>query len=363
MDILDKARRMKDVVHLEIGEPDLEPPPGVLEAFARAVKDGKYKYTSALGLMELRETIAEYYQKRYKMDIVPQQVAITPGTSGAFLVVYAMLMDKGQKVILSDPSYPCYKNFAYFLDAQPLFVPVHAENRYCIDVHELDTSPDVKALQISSPSNPLGNIYSRDKLNEITKYARRENITVISDEIYHGLVYDEKEHSALEFDDNVIVINGFSKYYCMTGFRVGWMILPEKLVRKAEMVIQNVFIAANTPAQYAALAAFDEDYLGKVRDTFRERRDYLYSELINMFTIPLMPEGAFYIWAGIERYGMNSSEFVEMLLEKARVAITPGIDFGICGTERYVRFAFTRPVEELQEGVRRMKEFLPGLQK
>jgi aspartate/methionine/tyrosine aminotransferase len=362
MDILDRARRMKDVVHLEIGEPDLEPPPGVIEAFTRAVKDGKYKYTSALGLMELRETIAEYYQKRYKIHISPERIAITPGTSGAFLVVYAMLLDKGQKIILSDPSYPCYKNFSYFLDADPEFVPVNADDGYCINTNELKRYFGVKALQISSPSNPLGTLYKKDRLIELIDYAKRNHIDLISDEIYHGLVYDEKEHSALEFDDDVVVINGFSKYYCMPGFRVGWMILPEKLVRKAEMAIQNVFIAANTPAQHAALAAFDEDYLGTVRDTFRERRDYLYSALADIFSIPLKPEGAFYLWANIERYGMNSSVFVERLLNDAHVAITPGIDFGKHETDRFVRFAFTRPLEELEEGVERIKEFLSGLQ-
>jgi aspartate/methionine/tyrosine aminotransferase len=362
MDILDKARRMEDVIHLEVGEPDLDAPPAVIEAFTRAVKDGKYKYTSALGLMELREAIAEYYHRRYGVNVSPGRIAITPGTSGAFLVVYAMLLESGQKIALSDPSYPCYKNFSYILDTEPVFIPVNDETSFCITAEHLEKHTDITAVQISSPSNPIGNLYDATQLSELIDYSKRRGIAFISDEIYHGLVYDEKERTALEFSDDVIVINGFSKYFCMPGFRLGWMILPEWLMRKAEMAIQNVFIAANTPAQYAALNAFDGKHLTMVRDEFRKRRDYLYETLSDIFSIPQKPVGAFYIWAYIGTFGLNGTEFAERLLYESRVAITPGIDFGSNETDRFVRLAFTRPVNELKEGIKRINAFLTGLQ-
>ncbi|HDL20136.1 MAG TPA: aminotransferase class I/II-fold pyridoxal phosphate-dependent enzyme, partial [Nitrospirae bacterium] len=319
MDILDRARRMEDVIHLEVGEPDLDAPPGVIEAFEKAVRDGKYRYTPALGLMELRETISGYYKERYGVNVSPERVAVTPGTSGAFLIVYAMLLNSGDKIALSNPAYPCYRNFSYILDADPVFVALNADNEFCIGTDELEGLRDIKAVQVSTPSNPVGNIYGKDRLSALIDLSRRNDISFICDEIYHGLVYDRNEHTALEFDDNVIVINGFSKYFCMPGFRIGWVILPAKLVRKAEMAIQNIFIAANTPAQYAAVNAFDGDYLGKVRAVFRERRDYLFPALSGIFSIPVKPEGAFYIWADVSKYGLKGSEFAEQLLEKHRV--------------------------------------------
>lgn len=361
MDILDRARKMEDVIHLEVGEPDLDPPPEVIEAFIQAVRDGKYKYTASLGLIELRETIAHYYEEKYGVHISPGRIVITPGTSGAFLVAYALLLDAGGKIALSDPSYPCYKNFAYFLNIEPVFISVTEADDFCINTDGLDMHPDIRAVQISSPSNPVGNVYNDERLSGLIEYCAKRDISFISDEIYHGLVYDEKERTALEYNDDVIVINGFSKYFCMPGFRIGWMILPDKLVRKAETAVQNIFIAANTPAQYAALKAFGPDYLRTVRDTFRERRDFIYPALKDLFRIPLRPRGAFYVWADIRKYGLGAFDFTEKLLKEARVALTPGIDFGGKGAEGFVRFAFTRPVEELAEGIKRIKDFLSTL--
>jgi aspartate/methionine/tyrosine aminotransferase len=193
---------------------------------------------------------------------------------------------------------------------------------------------------------------------ELIALSEEKGFYFISDEIYHGLVYDKKEHTALELSDRAIVINSFSKYFCMPGFRVGWMILPEELVRRAEIIVQNIYIAANTPAQYAAVEAFDEEYLQQVRDTFRQRRDFLYKELKDILTIDAVPDGAFYIWADISRYSNNSMEFCSRLLDEKAVAITPGIDFGKNRTEQYVRFAYTRDISMLKTGVERLKEFL-----
>ena len=358
MDILAEAKKLRDVIHMEIGEPDLEPSPRVLEALERAVKERKFFYTPALGLPELREKIAEFYLKRYGVEISPERVIVTTGTSGAFLVAYAITLNAGDKIVLPDPSYPCYKNFAHLLDIEPLFVNVDKSTNYELRAEVLKEIKDFKAIHVSSPQNPTGSLYSPETLKELSQFCEERGIYFISDEIYHGLVYEGREHTALEFSDKAIVINGFSKYFCMPGFRIGWMIVPKELIRKAEIVIQNVFISAPTLSQYAALEAFDYEYLEKVRKTFEERRNYLYSELKELFEIDAKPQGAFYLWANISKYSRDSYEFAKRLLREAKVATTPGVDFGKNRTNEYIRFAYTRNLEELKEGVRRIKEFL-----
>ena len=358
MDILAEAQKIDDVIHMEIGEPDLEPSPRVLEALERAIKEKKFFYTPALGIWELREKIAEFYYKKYGVEISPERVIVTTGTSGAFLVAYAITLSAGDRVVLPDPSYPCYKNFAHLLDAEPVFVSVDKSTNYELRVEMLREIKDFKAIHISSPQNPTGTLYSPKTLKELAQFCEERNIYFISDEIYHGLVYEGKEHTALEFSDRAIVINGFSKYFCMPGFRLGWMIVPKELVRKAEIVLQNVFISAPTLSQYAALEAFDYEYLEKVRQTFKERRDYLYSELKEIFEIDAKPQGAFYLWVNVSKYSKDSYEFAKRLLSEAKVATTPGIDFGRNKTNEYIRFAYTRNLEELKEGVRRIKEFI-----
>ncbi|WP_457601630.1 pyridoxal phosphate-dependent aminotransferase [Hydrogenivirga sp.] len=360
MDILARAKEMEDVVHLEIGEPDLDPSPKVLQALERAIKDRNYFYTPALGLWELREKVAEFYRVKYGVEVSPERVAITTGTSGAFLVAYAITLNAGEKIALGDPSYPCYKNFAHLLDIQPEFIPVSRETEYEIRPDALE-GRDVRALHISSPANPTGNLYSGETLRELADYCDRRGIYLISDEIYHGLVYEGREHTALEFSDRAIVINGFSKFFCMPGFRIGWVVLPRELVRSAEIVIQNVFISAPTLSQYAALEAFDWEYLNRVRDTFAERRETLYEGVKELFEVDARPQGAFYVWANVGRYTDDSYSFALRLLEEARVAVTPGVDFGKNRTQEYIRLAYTRDTEELKEAVRRLKEFLSRL--
>jgi len=360
MDILAEARGLGDVVHLEIGEPDLDPSPRVLEALERAVRERKYFYTPSLGLHELRERIAEFYREKYRVSVSPERVALTPGTSGAFLVAYAITLNAGDRVALADPSYPCYRNFAHLLDIAPEFVPVSEETSYEIRA-EMLRGRKVRALHISSPSNPTGSLYSENTLRELAEFCEREGVYLISDEIYHGLVYEGKEHTALEFTERAVVINGFSKAFCMPGFRIGWMILPPELVRSAEIVIQNVFISAPTLSQYAALGAFDREYLEKVRETFARRREVLYGGIREIFRVPVRPQGAFYIWADVGEYTDDSYTFALRLLREAGVAVTPGIDFGRNGTERFIRLAYTRDEEELREGVERIRSFLSGL--
>ncbi len=359
MDILKEAQSLGDVVHMEIGEPDLEPSPKVIEALERAIKDRNFSYTPSLGLWELRERISKHYYDYYGVDVSPSRVIITTGTSSAFLIVYALLLDYGDKIVLSDPSYPCYKNFAYILDIEPLMVNVDHSTNYQITPDHLIDIKGFKAIHISSPSNPTGNLYQEDNLKALCQFCDERGIYLISDEIYHGLVYDKKERTVLEFSQRAIVINGFSKAFCMPGFRLGWLILPdEDLVRKAELISQNLYISAPTISQYAALGAFDYEYLEHVRDTYKKRRDLLIKELDGVGEIDVYPEGAFYLWMDVSKYGMNSYELSMRLLREAKVAVTPGIDFGKNNTDRFIRISFAKDGGTLQEGARRIRDYL-----
>ena len=358
MDLVRKAQNIPDVVHFEVGEPDIPPSPKVTQAIIEATQANKIRYTESLGLLSLREKIAAYYEQQYHVTISPHRIVLTVGTSGAFLVTYAILLNAGEKLLLTDPAYPCYKNFSYLLDIKPVFVPIDETTHYQLTVKQLEQYKDIKAIQISSPSNPIGNVYDAEELAELIHYCDTHNIYFISDEIYHGLTYDVKAQTALAFSDNAIVINGFSKYFCLPGLRLGWVILPENWVRKAEVVMQNLYISAPTLSQYGALAAFDEQHLAQVRSTYQQRRDFLYQALSPLFTIPVKPTGAFYIWADVSRYTQNSVEFAEQLLSQAHVAATPGIDFGQNRTEHFMRFAYTRDITHLQQGIERLVKFL-----
>jgi aspartate/methionine/tyrosine aminotransferase len=357
MDILREAKKRDDVIHLEIGEPDLDPPPKVIELLKRGIDERRYFYTPALGLPELRERIALYYEEKYGVSISPERVVITTGTSGAFLVAYSILLEQGDPIALADPSYPCYKNFAHLLCTEPVFIKVFPENNYQIRPEDLKGT-SVKAVHLSSPANPTGTLYDAENLRSLADWCEEAGVSLISDEIYHGLVYEGRERTALEFSDRAVVISGFSKYFCMPGFRIGWMILPEDLVRDAEKVIQNVFISAPTLSQYCALGAFDYEYLAKVRETFLERRNVLYEGLKDVFEIEAEPQGAFYLWARIDEYSRDSYEFSMRLLREAGVAVTPGVDFGKNDTDRFIRLAYTREVSELERAVERIRNYL-----
>lgn len=361
MDVLARAREIPDAIHMEVGEPDMPPSEKVQEAYIRAIKDRRFFYTPARGLVELREKISEYYLNNYNVEVSPERIIITPGTSGAFLVVFSLLTHKGKRLVLTDPSYPCYKNFIYFLNSEPIFLPIGPETSYKINKDIIPLQEEAGALMVSSPSNPTATVYRDEEMKELIEFSQQHGLWFISDEIYHGLVYKGRAGTALQFSDDVIVINSFSKYFCMPGLRVGWMILPESLVRSAEIIIQNIFIAANTPAQYAAMEAFDEDYLEVIRETFRLRRDYLYNSLKDIFLIDAYPEGAFYIWADIGKYSLNSMDFSRRLLEESHVAVTPGIDFGSNNTKTHIRLAYTCNMEAIEEGVSRIKAFVERL--
>jgi len=357
MDIVREAQKYEDTIHFEIGQPDLNPSPKVKKALQKAVENDKFSYTESLGLLELRNKISIMYKENYNVDVEPSRILLTPGTSGAFLVAYTLTLKYKQSLGLSDPSYPCYKNFANMLDINPCFMNIDKSTNYELTVNHLEKQ-DIQALQISSPSNPTGNLYSKKNLKEIITYCKNEKISFISDELYHGLTYEENAYTALEFSDDVFVINGFSKYYCMPGMRLGWIIVPKNLSREAEKIAQNIFISAPTLSQYAALEAFDKEYLDEIKNTFKERRDYLYDELSSIFQIDAKPDGAFYLWANISKYSDDSFAFAKELLENIHVATTPGVDFGSNKTNQYIRFAYTRDIKHMQEGIKRLKEYL-----
>jgi aspartate/methionine/tyrosine aminotransferase len=368
MDLLARARVLerqgRDIVHMEIGEPDFPTPAPVTAAAQRALAEGKTHYTPALGLPALRETVAAFYQQRYGVSVSAERIVITPGASGALLLALGVLLNPGERVLLADPGYPCNRHFVRFLDGAATAVPVDADTAWQLAPHHIQHywEPNTVAAMVASPANPTGSLLGLDELRALGLAVAQHGGTLIADEIYHGLTYGERAVSALEVAPDAFVINSFSKYFQMTGWRLGWLVIPEIYVREVEKLAQNLFIAPSTPAQYAALAAFSDDTLAILeqrRAEFERRRDYLLPALRDLgFDIPLTPQGAFYIYADCRSLAADSQGFSCDLLEQAGVAVTPGADFGRYLPERYLRFAYTTELVRLQEGVARIRRFL-----
>jgi aspartate/methionine/tyrosine aminotransferase len=361
MDIVKKAQKYKDTIHFEVGQPDLKASKKVKNELIKAVKNDKFSYTESLGLESLRKKIKQHYKKVYNVRIKKSQIVLTPGTSGAFMIAYGLALDNNEKLGLSDPSYPCYKNFAHLLNIKPEFMDIDKSTNYQLTPSHLK-GKDIQALQISSPANPTGNIYTKENLKDLVEYCDDNNINFISDELYHGLTYDTDASTALEFSKNVFVINGFSKYHCMPGIRLGWIIVPEHLKRDAEIIAQNLFISAPTLSQYAALKSFDYEHLDSVTSEFKKRRDYLYKELNKIFTVDAKPDGAFYLWVNVSKYTNDSYKFAMELLKEIHIAVTPGVDFGNNDTNLYLRFSYTRDIKHMKEGIKRLKKYLKTLE-
>ena len=368
MALLARARELeaqgRSIIHMEIGEPDFVTPQPVIDAGIRALQDGYTHYTPAVGLQALRERIAEFYRQRYDVNVEPRRIVITPGASAALQLAMAVLVNPGDQVLMADPGYPCNRNFVYLLNGQPLGIPVTAASAYQPTpqlVREYWTEA-VTALLVASPSNPTGTLLGENSLREFHAIAATQGGSLIVDEIYHGLVYDEQATTALAVSDDIFVVNSFSKYFGMTGWRLGWLIAPDEYVADIDKLAQNLFLAAPTIAQHAALKAFDEESINILesrRLEFQQRRDYLLPALRDLgFEIVVIPEGAFYLYANCSRFTDDSYSFASRLLEEAGVAMTPGIDFGINQPETHVRFAYTTSLENLQEGVRRLQEYL-----
>lgn len=368
VEVLEKATAMEaagqDIVHMEAGEPDFASVQPIIDAAKKALDEGATYYTSALGLPELRQKIAEFYQRQYGIDVPARRIVVTPGASGALLIIAALLVNPGEGVLMADPGYPCNRNFMRVVGGEGQLVSVTADDRY-----QLTAKTVAKAWQkntvgalVASPSNPTGEILHLHELQELFDVVSAKQGVLIVDEIYHGLTYGVQAPSVLQITNEAFVINSFSKFFGMTGWRLGWMVVPEEAIPEIERLAQNLFISMSTMAQYGALAGFEEDTLVMLeerRDIFKERRDYLVKELRDIgFGIPTVPEGALYIYANIERFSNDSMQFCADMLDKHGVAITPGADFGTFKANVHVRFAYTTSMEQLTKGMQRLRAAL-----
>ena len=362
MDVLEKAQELErsgeHIIHLEVGEPDFDTPECISEAGYRAICEGKTHYTHSLGLIELREAIAEDYWKKYRVKVSPEQILVASGTSPAMLLLFSALLEPGDEVILSNPYYPCYPNIIRFVDGSPVFVQVLEEEgfQYLPEMIEEKLSPSVKGIMINSPSNPTGNVMPPGRMKQIAKFSP----FIISDEIYHGLVYEGEVHTILEFTDRAFVINGFSKLYAMTGWRLGYVIAPKEFMRPMQKIQQNLFISASSFAQWGAVAGLKETErdVQEMRETYDRRRRFLIPKLKALgFGITVEPTGAFYILANAKRFSRDSYRFAFDILKEAKVAVAPGIDFG-ANAEGYLRFCYANSLENIEEGMNRLGRYL-----
>jgi aspartate/methionine/tyrosine aminotransferase len=370
MDLLATARSMeaagRHIVHMEIGEPDFVTPEPVMRAAQTALQQGLTHYTPAVGLTVLRERIARYYQERFNAHVNPEQVIITPGASGALLLALGVLINAGDKVVMSDPGYPCNRHFVRLFDGEPVGVPAGASSRYQLTVDLLEQAEQrpITAVMLASPSNPTGTLLTRAEIGQWLQYAEKQHCYLLMDEIYQGLVYGEESATIAGQCGHAFVINSFSKYFCMTGWRLGWLVVPPGYQREVDKLAQNIFLAPSTLAQYAAVAAFDENsisILESQRRQFQQRRDFLKTAIQELgFRLLVEPQGAFYLYADCSHFTNDSFEFCQALLKRAGVAIAPGKDFGAHEGHRYVRFAYTTSMEQLEQGAEKIRIFLAG---
>lgn len=370
MALLARARELeaagRSIVHMEIGEPDFPTAAPIVAAGQAALAAGYTHYTPAAGLPQLRAAIAGHYRARHGVAVDPARILVTPGASGALQLVLAALVDPGREVLMSDPGYPCNRNFVRLLEGRAVGVPTDAAHGYQLtpELARAHWSERTAAVLVASPANPSGTLLTREQLVELYALTRERNAALIVDEIYHGLTYGTDAQTALTIADDIFVINSFSKYFGMTGWRLGWLVAPESHVGALDRLAQNLFLAAPTLAQHAALAAFTpeaEAVFEERRQVFAARRDYLLPALRELgFGIPVEPQGAFYLYADCSRFTGDSFAFCRDLLERAGVAVTPGIDFGSYRANAHVRFAYTTALERLQEGVARLRDYLAG---
>lgn len=365
MTVLERAKALeaqgRSIVHLEVGEPDFVTAAPILEAGREALAKGHTAYTPAAGLPQLRARIAQHYLDTQGLQLAPQRIFVTPGASGALSLMAQLLINPGDGVLMSDPGYPCNRNYVRLAGGQAQLVPVTAASAFQITPALLDqySTNTSRGVWLATPSNPTGTILTQTQLRDIAQWCDQRDMHVLVDEIYHGLDYTDGLVSALTLSDDVIVINSFSKYFGMTGWRLGWLVVPEALVPACNILAQNLFIAASTPAQYSALRAFDADtriILEKRRHEFAQRRDYLSAALKELgFSIAAPTLGAFYIYAGIEKFSEDCEAFCRVLLEEFGVAVTPGTDFGDYENKHFVRFAFTTGMAQLELAVERLR--------
>mgnify|MGYP000066587254 CR=1 FL=1 len=367
MDVLERAQELERkgvrIIHLEVGEPDFDTPDCVKEAACKALVDGFTHYTHSLGLYELREAICEYYQKHYRVSVDPDQVIVTSGSSPAIFLVFAALLEPADEVIISDPHYACYPNFIKFVDGKLITIPVYEVDgfQYRPEVIRNKITPQTKAVFINSPSNPTGNMLSFDRMQQIAELTKCEQCPyIVSDEIYHGLVYEGQAHSILEFSDHAFVLNGFSKQFAMTGLRLGYVIAPKAFIRPMQKLQQNFFISANAMVQQAGIAALKHgaEDVARMQQTYNKRRKFIIRCLKELgLGITVEPTGAFYVFANAKHISSDSYKLAFDILEKAHVGVSPGIDFGKNG-EGYLRFSYANSIENIEEGMHRLQSYL-----
>jgi aspartate/methionine/tyrosine aminotransferase len=357
----DPAQGGRPMIYLNIGEPDFTAPPAVQAAAEACLSMGRTQYTSATGLPALREKLSAWYAQRFGLDIAPERIVVTAGASAALQLICLALFERGDQVLMPDPCYPCNRHFVAAADAQAVLLDAGAEQRYQPSAAQVEAAwnPHTRGVLLASPSNPTGTSIAPEEMKRIVDVVRARGGVTIVDEIYLGLSYEEHfGHSALALGDDVISVNSFSKYFGMTGWRLGWLVLPPQLVAPVEKLAQNLFICASSVAQYAALACFEPDVIAEYerrRQQFRARRDYIVPALRSLdLQVPVMPDGAFYAWANCAAHNASSWDFVFDMMKRAHVALTPGRDFGRAEAEHFVRFSFANSMERLQESVHRI---------
>jgi aspartate/methionine/tyrosine aminotransferase len=364
MALLARANQLQaaghDVIHLEIGEPDFTTAAPIVAAGQAALAAGHTRYTAARGIPALREAIASFYAQRYRLSIDPERILITPGGSGALLLATSLLVDPGKHWLLADPGYPCNRHFLRLVEGAAQLVPVGPEVRYQLtaDLVARYWDKDSVGALVASPANPTGTLLSREELGGLSRALKERGGHLVVDEIYHGLTYGVDASSVLEVDDDAFVLNSFSKYFGMTGWRLGWLVAPQAAVADLEKLAQNLYISAPSMAQHAALACFEAptlEILEQRRHEFARRRDFLLPALRELgFKIAVEPEGAFYLYADISAFGGDAFAFCQHFLETEHVAFTPGLDFGRHLASQHVRFAYTQDLPRLQQAVERI---------
>ena len=354
----------RSVIHMGIGEPDFPAAQPVLDAAAKAIAGGTMRYTHAVGLPALREAIAAHYQQRFGVDVAAERIVITAGASGALLLACAALVGRDDEVLMPDPSYPCNRHFVTAFEGKARLIPSGPAQRFQLSAAMVREhwSPSTRGVLLASPSNPTGTSIATNELRDIAALVRERGGFTVVDEIYQGLSYDAPPFSALSLGDDIIVINSFSKYFNMTGWRLGWLVVPPSMMAAVEKLAQNFFICASTLAQQAALACFTPESMAifeQRKSEFKRRRDYLVPELQRLgFTIPVLPDGAFYVYADCSRFSEDADAFTRDVLQATGVVMTPGLDFGTQDVERYIRVSYATSMENLQEAVRRLETYL-----
>ncbi|MDK2824996.1 MAG: (5-formylfuran-3-yl)methyl phosphate transaminase [Methanolobus sp.] len=364
MEVLERAQQLeeegKSIIHLEIGEPDFPTASHICDAAKAAMCAGNTKYTHSQGLIELRQAIVKSYKEKFDVDIDPGQIIVTSGTSPAMLLLFLALIDQGDEIIMSNPHYACYPNFVTTAGGVPDFIYTNEDNGFMLQPDELAAhiNPKTKAILINSPSNPTGQVLPAETLKGIAQVAG--DVPIISDEIYQGLVYEGEDHTILEYTDNAFVLNGFSKLYAMTGWRLGYLIAPKQYIRTLQKVQQNLFISTNSFVQYAGMAALEgpQEQTQEMVKTYNERRLYLIKRLRDIgFDIKVEPKGAYYVLADARKFGEDSLALSRQILEDIGVAVTPGIDFGQ-GAEGHLRFSYANSLDYIKEGMDRLDKYL-----